>query len=290
MHRKAPYGWYLTAFELPYIYPPAGTGKRTIQTTVAAGIIWVDKTSTPAILSTLVMGALRVDILTLFPRMFEGVFNESILRRAKEKGKVDYHVHDIRDHTRDKHRSVDEPPYGGGPGMVLRPEPVVRAVEAIPGYQQARRILLTPVGQRFDQARAKTLARIEHLILICGHYEGIDERVRWILEPEEVSVGDFILTGGELAAMVVVDAVTRLLPGVLGCEDSTMCESFSEGRLEYPQFTRPASYRGHDVPDVLLSGHHQKIADWRDKMSAERTWTRRPDLLEGTHDADHQRD
>ncbi len=236
------------------------------------------------------MGALRVDILTLFPRMFEGVLDESILKRAQEKGKVDYQVHDIRDYTHDKHRSVDEPPYGGGPGMVIRAEPVVRAVEAIPGYQQARRILLTPAGERLDQARVETLARSQHLILICGHYEGIDERVRWILEPEEISVGDYVLTGGELAAMILVDATTRLLPGVLGSDDSTACESFSDGRLEYPQFTRPASYRGHDVPEVLLSGHHQKIAEWRDKQSAERTRARRPDLLTGESDADHQRD
>lgn len=239
------------------------------------------------------MGALRVDILTLFPRMFGGVLHESILKRARESGKVDIYLHDFRNFSYDKHRKVDEPPYGGGPGMVLRPEPIVRAVEAIPGHERARRVLLTPDGERLTQARAAELAGSGQLILISGHYEGFDERVRSILAPEEISIGDYILTGGEIPAMVVLDAVARLVPGVLGGASSAEHESFVHGGLEHPQYTRPASWRGHEVPEVLRSGDHKRIAEWRAARAAERTRARRPDLLseeEGADDADHRGD
>lgn len=231
------------------------------------------------------MPGLRVDILTLFPAMFEGVIGSSIVGRARARGLVDIRFHDFRGHADDRHRSVDGTPYGGGPGMVLRPEPLIRAVEAVPGYQNARLVLLSPIGERFSQPRAADLARSGHLILICGHYEGFDERVRLILQPEEISIGDYVLTGGELAAMVIVDATTRLQPGALGDDHSAVDESFAETAgagplLEYPHYTRPHTYRGFAVPEVLRSGHHQRIADWRADQAHRRTRARRPDLLD----------
>lgn len=219
----------------------------------------------------------QIDIATLFPGMFREVLGTSILGRAREAGVVDVGLYDIRDFSSDRHRSVDAKPYGGGPGMLLRPEPVVACVERIlrergPG----RVVLLSPQGARFTQARARALAGEDHLILVCGRYEGFDERIRDELRPDEISIGDFVLTGGELPAMVVVDAVVRLLPGALGDEVSAETESFAHGdALEGPQYTRPPEYRGRRVPDVLLSGDHARIALWREEMSRKRTDTRR---------------
>ncbi len=226
------------------------------------------------------MGGLRVDVLTLFPRMFAAALDESIVGRARAAGLLEVRLHDFRSYTYDKHHTVDQPPYGAGRGMVLTPEPIVRAVEAIPGHQNAHAIVFTPAGRRLDQARVFELARERHLILICGHYEGTDERVRSIIGPEELSIGDYVLTGGELPAMVLVDAVARLQPGALGGEGSAQDESFTNRLLEHPQYTRPATYRGHTVPEVLLSGHHQRIAEWRAEESHRRTRARRPDLLD----------
>jgi len=209
--------------------------------------------------------------------MFEGVFSESILRIAQDKGLLDVRLWDIREFTTDRHRSADDRPYGGGPGMVMKPGPVVRCVEHVLAQRGAgaRVILLTPQGRRLTQQRVQALSADEHLMLICGRYEGFDERIRIELEPDEVSVGDFVLSGGEIPAMVVIDAVARLLPGVLGSHESLDEESFSsEGLLEYPQFTRPVDYRGMVVPEVLLSGHHEKIREWREAQSLLRT-TRR---------------
>ena len=226
---------------------------------------------------------MRIDIITIFPEMFEPVLNESIIKRAQAKKKVSLFVHDLRDYTLDKHRKVDDRPFGGGSGMVLTPEPIFRAVEAVKakvkGKKKTKVILLCPQGKRFDQKTAKRLSRDSHLILICGHYEGVDERVRAHLADEEVSIGDFVLTGGELPAMVLVDAVVRLLPGVLGDKNSLNFESFEGNLLEYPQYTRPANFRGMAVPDTLTCGHHTKIESWRKKEALARTKERRPDLL-----------
>ncbi len=224
---------------------------------------------------------LRVDIITIFPQMFGPTLSEGMLRIAQEKGELEVHVHDLRDYTADKHRSIDDRPYGGGPGMVMMPGPVFEAVEDVTANTTAepRLILLTPQGRTFDQALARELAADAHLVLICGRYEGFDERIRTGLPVEEVSIGDYVLTGGELPAAVLVDAVARLLPGVLGHEDSSRCDSFSgEGWLDCPQYTRPAEFRGMAVPEVLLSGHHKEIEDWRREHSRERTLRRRPDL------------
>ena len=221
---------------------------------------------------------MKVDVLTLFPGMFGGVFHESILRIAREKRLLDVRVWDIRDFTADRHRSVDDKPYGGGPGMVMKVEPVVECVEHVLATRgkDARVVLLTPQGRRFDQTVAKELSEAPHLVLICGHYEGFDERIREGLRPFELSIGDFVLSGGEAAATVVIDAVTRLIPGVLGSSESVRDESFSHGdQLEYPQYTRPAEYRGMEVPDVLRSGNHAKIRLWREQKSRERTESRR---------------
>ncbi|MBI4615683.1 MAG: tRNA (guanosine(37)-N1)-methyltransferase TrmD [Planctomycetes bacterium] len=224
---------------------------------------------------------MRIDVLTLFPRMFEGVFAESILKRAQERGLVSVRLVDIRDYSEDRHRTVDDRPYGGGPGMVLKPEPVFKAVESIPAApgEVVRRILLTPQGKRFDQAYARDLAAADHLVLVCGHYEGFDERIREGLSLEEVSIGDFVLTGGEIPAMLVVDAVVRLVSGVLGDAESAEFESFSRGQLDHPHYTRPPEFRGMRVPDILLSGNHEEIRRWREEQSATRTLARRPDLL-----------
>lgn len=225
---------------------------------------------------------MRIDILTLFPNMFTGVINESILKKAMELGKVQYHITNFRDFSTDKHQAVDDYPYGGGAGMVLKPEPIFHAVEHIESVTNSspRVILLCPQGERYTQKKAEQLAREEHLLFICGHYEGYDERIRENLVTDEISIGDFVLTGGELAAMVVIDSIVRLLPGVLGNEDSPVLDSFSTGLLEHPHYTRPAEFRGMRVPDVLLSGNHKLIDEWRRKQSLKRTLERRPDLLE----------
>jgi len=225
---------------------------------------------------------LRIDILTLFPEMFAGPFDHSIIKRAKEQGIADIIIHNIRDYTHDKHRTVDDYPYGGGAGMVLKPEPIFEAVEAIKATadEEMTVILLSPQGRLFNQKMAWELSIKPHLVLICGHYEGIDERVRDNLVDEELSIGDYVLSGGEGAVMVVVDAVVRLLPGAVGSEISVRNDSHSSGLLQYPQYTRPEIYRGWSVPRVLLSGNHGEIAQWRHQQSLLRTFKRRPDLME----------
>jgi tRNA (guanine37-N1)-methyltransferase len=223
---------------------------------------------------------MRIDILTLFPAMLAGPLDESILQRARARGLVEIVIHDVRQWATDRHRTVDDYPYGGGAGMVLKVEPVVRAVEAV--QQQAtppaRLLLMGAGGRPFNQALAAELAATPRLMLLCGHYEGIDQRVVDLLEPEEVSIGDYVLTGGELPAMVIVDSVVRLLPGVID-DASTGDESFMTGLLEYPHYTRPAEFRGRSVPPVLLSGHHAQIEQWRRREALRRTLQRRPDLL-----------
>ncbi len=221
---------------------------------------------------------MHFDIFTLFPDMFQGPFSESILKRAQERGLLSIALHNIRDATTDKHHVVDDYPYGGGAGMVMKPEPIFKAVESI--YQGEPIILLSPKGRLFNQQIARTLAQEARVTLICGHYEGVDERVREHLVTDEISIGDYVLTGGELAAMVVVDATSRLIPGVLGGAESILEESHSGGMLEYPHYTRPPEFRGWRVPDVLLSGNHAEIARWRRKESLKRTRERRPDLFE----------
>ncbi|MBR91174.1 MAG: tRNA (guanosine(37)-N1)-methyltransferase TrmD [Verrucomicrobiales bacterium] len=225
---------------------------------------------------------MKVDVLTLFPAMFAGPLDESILRRARESGLLEMAVHDLRDWTHDRHRTVDDEPYGGGPGMVLKPGPVFEAVEALSG-DETRVVLMTPQGRPFKQAAARELSGQAHLLLVCGSYEGFDERIR-SLAHEELSIGDYVLTNGALPAMVVIDAVARLQPGVLGDDTSSAEESFSEGLLEYPQYTRPAEFRDMKVPEVLLSGHHAEIARWRREQAERRTRERRPDLCEEDND------
>ncbi|HZO76018.1 MAG TPA: tRNA (guanosine(37)-N1)-methyltransferase TrmD [Ktedonobacteraceae bacterium] len=219
---------------------------------------------------------MHVDIFTLFPAMFQGPLTESILKRAQERGLLTITLHNIRDATTDKHHIVDDYPYGGGAGMVMKPEPIFAAVEAV--YQEGPIILLTPQGRIFTQQIARELAQEPRLTLLCGHYEGIDERVREHLVTDEISIGDYVLTGGELGAMVIVDAMSRLIPGVL-TEGSIDEESHSNSLLEYPQYTRPAEFRGWRVPDILLSGHHEQVARWRRKQSLKITRQRRPDLF-----------
>jgi len=221
---------------------------------------------------------MEFDILTLFPRIFEGPLDESILKRAREAGLVQIRVHNLRDFTHDKHRVVDDKPYGGGPGMLMKPEPIFEAVEKLQRADSCV-VLMTPQGAPFTQARAKEFAGKPHLIIICGHYEGVDERVREALVDEEVSIGDYVLTNGALAAAVVVDAVTRLLPGAIGHENGAADDSFATGMLEGPQYTRPAEFRGMKVPDVLQSGNHGEVAKWRAAQAKQRTKERRPDLL-----------
>jgi tRNA (guanine37-N1)-methyltransferase len=221
---------------------------------------------------------MKIDIITIFPKMFEPVLNESIIRRAQTKGKVKIALHDLRDYTPDKHRKVDDRPFGGGSGMVMTPEPIFNAVAAIKP-RKAHVILLCPQGKRLDQKTAQRIAKYKHLILICGHYEGVDERVSQKLVDEKISIGDYVLTGGELPAMVLVDAIVRLIPGVLGDKNSLNFESFEGNLLEYPHYTRPANFKGLCVPAILLSGDHKKIEIWRKKEALRRTKQRRPDLL-----------
>ena len=220
---------------------------------------------------------MHFDVFTLFPDMFQGPFTESILKRAQERGLLSIALHNIRDVATDKHHIVDDYPYGGGAGMVMKPEPIFAAIEAV--YESGPIILLTPQGRLFNQQIARTLAQEQRVTLLCGHYEGIDERVRQHLVTDEISIGDYVLTGGELAAMVVVDAVSRLIPGVLGADASIQEESHSGNLLEYPHYTRPPEFRGWRVPDILLTGHHAQIARWRRKESLRRTRERRPDLF-----------
>lgn len=226
---------------------------------------------------------MKIDIVTLFPEMFTGVFGSSILKKAQEKEAVSIRVVNFREYSASKHGSVDDYPYGGGAGMVLAPQPIFDAVEQLTGTAEIkpRVLLMCPQGERLTQRKAEELAEEEHLVLICGHYEGYDERIREHLVTDEISIGDYVLTGGELAAMVVTDSVVRLLPGVLGKEESHVQDSFSTGLLEHPHYTRPADFRGMKVPDVLLSGNHAKIEEWRRKESLRRTYMRRADLLEG---------
>lgn len=225
---------------------------------------------------------MQIDIVTIFPKMFAGPFEESILKRAQEKGLVDIKAHDLREWTNDKHKTVDDSPYGGGPGMVMMIEPLYKAVQQLKmenGKLKKRRvILLTPQGKTFDQAKAQELSKIDHLIFICGHYEGVDERVREHLADEEISIGDYVLTGGELPAMIVVDSIVRLIPRVLGKEASLDEESFSNGLLEYPHYTRPETFHDWKVPEILLSGNHAEISKWRKEQALKRTKHRRPDL------------
>jgi tRNA (guanine37-N1)-methyltransferase len=222
----------------------------------------------------------RIDILTIFPGMFESPLRESLLGRAIERGILDIRLHDIRDATTDKHRQVDDESYGGGPGMVMKPEPIFSAVESL-GEGTKRVLLLSPAGRRLDQAYVRELAEEPWLVLICGRYEGVDERVALGLPAEEVSVGDYVLSGGEVPALVVVEAVTRLVPGVIGKEESHEQDSFQDGLLDHPHYTRPAEFRGLTVPEVLLSGNHAEIERWRREAALEKTRRMRPDLLEG---------
>ncbi len=221
---------------------------------------------------------MKIDVLTLFPAMFAGPLDESIIKRARESGRLDLRIHNLRDYAHDRHRTVDDRPFGGGPGMLLKPEPIFEAVESL-ARETTRVILLSPSGRTFNQAITRELAGFDDLLLISGHYEGFDERVREQLADDELSIGDYVLTNGALPVMVIVDAVTRLLPGVLGDEESAHEESFNHGLLEYPQFTRPAEFRGMKVPEVLLSGNHAEIARWRAEQARLRTQERRPDLL-----------
>jgi tRNA (guanine37-N1)-methyltransferase len=223
-----------------------------------------------------------IDILTLFPQVFQGVFGFGIFQRAVEQKLVSIAVHNIRDYTHDRHHTVDDYPYGGGAGMVLKPDPIFEAVESIKGEDETPVILLSPRGRLFCQQIAQELSSYRRLIIICGHYEGVDERVSEHLVTDEISVGDYVLSGGEPAAVVIIDAVVRLLPGVLGSAESLRDDSHVGGLLEYPQYTRPAVYRGWSVPEVLLSGNHAQIARWRREQAIRRTIKRRPELLEKT--------
>ena len=222
---------------------------------------------------------LQIDIVTLFPGMLSGFLGESMIKRAMSKGLVQFRLINPRDFTTDRHRTTDDRPYGGGPGMILKPEPIFAAVESVCG-RDGYIVLLTPQGRLFNQATAQALARRDHLVLVCGHYEGFDERIRLALADDEISIGDYVLTNGALPAAVVSDAVVRLRAGAIGAEGATADESFARGTLEYPQYTRPAEFRGLRVPEILLSGHHEAIARWRAEQALRRTRERRPDLLD----------
>jgi tRNA (guanine37-N1)-methyltransferase len=226
---------------------------------------------------------MRFDVLTLFPEIFQGYLGQSLLKRAIQAGLVDVGLHNIRDWSKGKHNTVDDRPFGGGPGMVMKVEPVVECVEAVRAMQSDRGhlVMLTPQGRRLDQPAVERLAEHKRILLLCGRYEGFDERIRTLLEPEEISIGDYVLNGGEVAAMAIIDAVIRLVPGVLGDEDSSLSDSFSGPvrKLEFAQYTRPREYRGLEVPEVLVSGNHEEIARWREDNSHLRTQQRREDLL-----------
>jgi len=227
---------------------------------------------------------MQIDVVTAFPGLVEGPLGFSIVRRAREAGLVDVRVHDLRDYADDRHKKVDDTPYGGGGGMVLMPGPLFAAVEAIRGaapVEGTRTILFCPQGRRYDQETARRLAGGARLILLCGRYEGVDERVREHLADESISIGDYVLTGGEIPALVLIDSITRLLPGALGDADATHRDTFSEGMFDFPQYTRPADFRGHKVPEILLSGDHARISAWRRERALERTARERPDLLTG---------
>ncbi len=221
---------------------------------------------------------MQIDVITLFPELLSSLTSASILKKAQENGLVKIQTTNPRDFTADKHKTCDDKPFGGGSGMVMKPEPIFKAVESV-NSPKAKIILMSPQGQKFDQKKAVELSKENHLILICGHYEGIDERVRLLLAHEELSIGDYVLTNGALAAAVVIDAVSRLLPGVLGNPDSPTQDSFSTGLLEYPQYTRPRNFKGIDVPHILLTGDHPKIEAWRKEQSLEKTRKTRPDLI-----------
>ena len=225
---------------------------------------------------------MRIDVLTLFPEMFAGPLDVSMVARARKSGLLDLQIRDLRDWTHDRHKTVDDRPFGGGPGMVLKPEPIFEAVEALAG-EKSRVVMMAPTGRPFTQAIARELGQSEHLLFLCGSYEGFDERIRTLIH-DELSIGDYVLTNGGLPAMVVIDAVTRLIPGVLGDDESATDESFSHGLLEYPHYTRPAEFRGMKVPEVLLSGHHAEIEKWQAEKARQRTAERRPDLLRETKD------
>jgi tRNA (guanine37-N1)-methyltransferase len=219
-----------------------------------------------------------IDILTLFPKMFVGPFAESIIKRAQDKKLVEIEIHNLRNWAKDKRKTVDDRPFGGGTGMILMVEPIAAALKEL-RQKNSWVILLTPQGKTFNQKKAQILAKKRHLIFICGHYEGVDERIRKYLVDQEISIGDYVLTGGELPAMIVVDTIVRLIPGVLDKPEAIQSESFTEKLLEYPQYTRPANFKGWKVPEILLSGNHQKIAAWRKEQTLKRTKSRRPDLL-----------
>lgn len=237
---------------------------------------------------------MRFDVFTLFPTLFDSPLRESILKRAIEAGLIDVRLHNIRDYATDKHHVTDDTPYGGGGGMVMKPEPIFAAVESVSGAADGDRatpiVLLTPQGRVFDQSIAHELAQHDRLALICGRYEGVDERVREHLATDEISIGDYVLTGGELAALVIIDAVSRLRPNVLGDEGATVDDSHAQGLLEYPHYTRPAEFRGWKVPEVLLSGHHAEITRWRKRQSIMRTWQRRAGLIERAQLTDEDRE
>ncbi|WP_303968776.1 tRNA (guanosine(37)-N1)-methyltransferase TrmD [Sporosarcina ureae] len=233
---------------------------------------------------------MKIDILSLFPEMFEGVLHSSIMKKAQEQQAASFQVTDFRDYATNKHRKVDDYPYGGGAGMVLKPEPLFAAVEDVTctSDSKPRVILMCPQGERFTQKKAEELAEAQHLVFICGHYEGYDERIREHLVTDEISLGDFVLTGGEVASMAIIDSVVRLLPDVLGNDQSAVHDSFSTGMLEHPQYTRPATFNGLEVPPVLLSGNHAEIEKWREEQAFLRTAERRPELLEDAPLTKHQ--
>lgn len=243
---------------------------------------------------------MRFDILTLFPEIFAGVFDHSIVRRARDAGKVSIHIHNIRDYARDKHHVTDDAPYGGGGGMIMKVDPIIYALEDVVGAERIQRqkqggqvtvpiVLLTPKGRRFSQEIAHDYEKRGRVVLICGRYEAVDERVSELAVTDQISIGDYVLSGGEIPAMVIVEAVTRLVPGVLGDMRAIVQDSHAQNLLEYPQYTRPASFRGHAVPEILLSGHHARIARWRRERSLRRTWQRRPDLLKEADLSDSDR-
>jgi tRNA (guanine37-N1)-methyltransferase len=225
---------------------------------------------------------MRIDVLTIFPGIFEGPLSESIMKRALEKGLVEIYFHDIRDYSEDKHKRVDDYPFGGGAGMVMRIEPIARVIEKLRSEREYDEIIYTsPDGEVFDQKLANTLSLKGNIMILCGHYKGVDHRVRDLYITKEISIGDFVLTGGELAAAVMIDAVVRLIPGVISDETSALTDSFQDNLLSPPVYTRPADFKGHKVPGVLLSGHEKKIEEWREKQAFERTRKLRPDLLDG---------